>query len=134
MEPSVENLFSVEAMVCGYHKYFRAGVKFHMGPLSFACYHHQTSNPEVCLCTCWQKKYPKIVFSHSTLPVVLNLKYFNNTITAPLTHTHTAYILITNFLKKKLDKKILAILFQFAKFSPSKILYRTVLKLSHTLK
>jgi len=67
MELSVEHLFGVEAMVHGYHEYFRAGVKFCMGLSSFACYHHQTSNPEVCLCTRWLKKYPKIIFSHSTL-------------------------------------------------------------------
>jgi len=73
-------------------------LKFRMGPSSFACYHHQTSNPEVCLCTCWQKKYPKIVFfslsspfgsGRGYLPVVLNL----NTLTTPstsLTHACTA--------------------------------------------
>jgi len=64
----MEHVFSVEAMVRGYHKYFRAGVKFCMGPSSLACYHHQMSNPtEVCLHTRWQKKYPKMVFTHSTL-------------------------------------------------------------------
>jgi len=36
----------------------------------------------------------------------------------PVAHTLTAYILITNFLKEKiLDKKILAILLQFAKIA-----------------
>jgi len=60
MEPSVEQVFSVEAMVRGYHEYFRASVKFCMGSSSFACYHHQTSNPEVCLRMRWQKKYPKM--------------------------------------------------------------------------
>jgi len=35
-----------------------------------------------------------------------------------LTHMHTTYILITNFSKEKiLDKKILVILLQFAKFA-----------------
>jgi len=63
----VEHLFSVEAMVHGYHEYFRAGVKFHMGPSSFACYHHQMLNPEIFLPTRRQKKYLKMVFSHSTL-------------------------------------------------------------------
>jgi len=63
----MDHVFSVEPMVRGYHEYFRADVKFCMGPSSFACYYHQKSNPEVCLCTRWQKKYSKLVFSHSAL-------------------------------------------------------------------
>jgi len=114
----VEHLFSVEArFVTSYHEYFRACVKFRMGPSSFACYHHQTSKPEVCLRMCWQKKYPKMVFSHSTLPVVINI-LTTCTIHGTAHTSCTAYILITNFLKKKiLDKKILVILLQFTKFA-----------------
>ena len=64
----MEHLFSVEAMVHGYHKYFRAGVKFRMGPLSFACYHHQTSNPEVCLSMhALAEEIPEDCIFHSTL-------------------------------------------------------------------
>jgi len=105
MEPSMEHLFSLEAMVLGYYEYFRAGVKFCMGPSSFACYHHQTLNPEVCLrMPRWQKKYPKMaeeipedgIFSLNSpfgsgrgcLPVVLNLKCFNNTIHAGCTYAY----------------------------------------------
>jgi len=97
----MEHLFSVEAMVRGYLKYFRAGIKFCMGPSSFACYYHQTLNPEVCH---WQKKYPKMagIFSLNTpfgsgrgcLPVVLNLKYFNKAIHA--THTYV-YCIYSNY-------------------------------------
>jgi len=108
---------SMETMVRGYHEYFRAGVKFRMSPLSFACYHHQMSNPEVCLCTHWLKKYLKIIFSHSTLHLgQVEAVTSGLTPSMPLTHMCTAYILITNFLKEKiLDKKILVILLQFAK-------------------
>ena len=78
-------------------------------PLEF-CYHHQMSNPEVCLRTRWQKKYPKMVFSHSTLTSGLKLKNISTTPSMPLTHMRNAYILNTNFLKKKiLDKKIFTI-------------------------
>jgi len=98
----MEHLFSVEAMVCGYHKYFRAGVKFCMGPMCFACYHHQMLNPKVCLHThCQKKLYPKMygIFSLNSpfrssrgcLPVVLNLKYFNNTIHAAHTYAYRMY-------------------------------------------
>ena len=44
------------------------------------------------------------------LPLVFNLKYFNNAIHV-FAHTRTAYYLITNFWKEKiLDKKFLVIL------------------------
>jgi len=115
----MEHVFSVEAMVHGYHEYFRASVKFHMGPSSFACYHHQMSNPaEVCLHTHWQKKYLKMVFSHSTLhsgqvETIYQLKIFQQHHPC---HSHICVLLITNFLKEKiLGKKILAILLQFTK-------------------
>lgn len=87
----------------------------------------------VCLCICWQKKYPKMDWSLHlswvepvlSVLLVLSLKYF--TLPSMLfTHTHTAYILITNFLREKiLDKKV------FSCNSPDKpkfkILYHMVI-------
>jgi len=42
----VECLFSVEAMVRGYHGYFRVGVKFCMGPSSLESYLLPSSDDE----------------------------------------------------------------------------------------
>jgi len=67
MESSVEHMFSVEAMVRGYHEYKNAWDAPIGEMLNFACYHHLASNPEVCLCMHWQKKHQKMVFSRSTL-------------------------------------------------------------------
>ena len=53
----------------------------------------------------------------SCLRLIFNLQYFNNAIYS-LAHTYTVYFLITIFsMEKILDKKILAILWQSAKFA-----------------
>jgi len=94
----------------------------------------------VCVCTHLQKKYPKMVFSHSTLHLgrvelfTSSLKLKNNSTTpsTPLTHTCTTYILITNFFGKRefWTRKFWQFSYNLPnlpKFSPSKILYHTVL-------
>jgi len=82
----VEHVFSVEAMVCGYHEYFKAGVKFRMGPLSFACYLSSDVEFRSLPTHALAEEIPENgIFSLNSpfrsgiyrgcLPVVLNLKY-----------------------------------------------------------
>jgi len=99
MEPSVEYLFSVKAMVHGHHEYFRAGVKFQWAL-------------EVCLLPSSDVESRSLpthalaeeisedgIFSLNSpfgsgrdcLPVVLNLKYFNNTIHTVHTYVYHIY-------------------------------------------
>jgi len=117
MEPSVEHMFSVKAMVLGMQLLVKCwDAKILYGPFKFCLLPSSDVESRSLPTHALAEEIPEDgIFSLNSpfglgrgcLPVVLNLKYFNNAIHM----AHTTYILITNFSKEK----ILAILLQFAK-------------------